>query len=130
MNNIMVAKELVANGHSDAITANNKTGQGQHTKYLDKEYITRARQAEVKQHLNSIGQLQRKMEKLSQELAWELEQHHSKIHELYQLETPFRKIQESGPVKNKPSKKTSTRTKSRQVLSMPLIGESLCETFA
>ncbi len=129
MDNITLAKELVSNIPTHIMPTNTKSGEGSHTKYLDKEYITRAREAEVKQHLHSIGNLQKKMEKLAGELAWELEQHHSKIHELYQLEAPFRKNQESTPAKARASKKTQGRSKNKQAFAMPLIGEPLCESF-
>ena len=70
------------------------------------------------------------MEKLASELAWELEQHHSKIHELYQLEAPFRKEQVATPAKVKTHKKPSTRTKSRQASTTPIIDETLCASVA
>ena len=130
MNNIMVAKKLLTDVPSNLLSTNNKSGESHHTKYLDKEYITRARAAEVKQHLHSIGNLQRKMEKLASELAWELEQHHSKIHELYQLEAPFRKEQEPTPAKVKTHKKATTRAKNRQASTTPIVNETLCASVA
>ena len=130
MNNIMATKESVSDVRPSTFSANTTREDGQHTRYLDKEYIVRAREAEVKHHLHSISELQKKMEKLASELAWELEQHHSKIHELYQLESPFRKSHDTARMKVKSHKKTTTRQKNRQAFNVPVIGEAVCETVA
>ena len=130
MNNTMAAKESVSEVHPSPFSANTTRGEGLHPRYLDKEYIIRAREAEVKHHLHSINELQKKMERLASELAWELEQHHSKIHELYQLETPFRKSPDTARMKVKSNKKTATRQKNRQTFDVPVIGEAMCETVA
>ncbi|GJL63418.1 MAG: hypothetical protein NPIRA04_20720 [Nitrospirales bacterium] len=119
MNNILIANALVTTNQTETSSTSKANEGGTHTRYLDKDYIVRAREAEVKHHLHSIGQLQKKMEKLANELAWELEQHHSKIHELYQLEIPLQT-----------NDKTTTQPKESQTFDLPLIGKSLCETFA
>ena len=122
-------KDPVIDVHSSLLSSNNASGEV-HRQYLDKEYIIRAREAEVKHHLHSISQLQKKMEKLASELAWELEQHHSKIHELYQLEVPFRKKQGTSSVRIKTNKKTTSRPKNGRTFDIPLVGDSMCETVA
>jgi len=130
MNNILISNALVTTNQSDTSSTSKANQGGTHTRYLDKEYIVRAREAEVKQHLHSIGQLQKKMEKLANELAWELEQHHSKIHELYQLEIPLQSNQNTKSVNIHQGKKPKTQSKKSQKFDLPLIGKSLCETFA
>ena len=131
MNNSMPTNTVSAAASSKLTACKDANRGGTHTKYLDKEYIVRAREAEVKHHLHSIGQLQKKMEKLANELAWELEQHHSKIHELYQLEAPFRKNQKpASSMKNNTERKTATRAKAKQPFTFPIIGEPVCESVA
>ncbi len=130
MNNTVTLNALVTNTQTHTSPQDDTSEGGVHTKYLDKDYIIRAREAEVKQHLHSIGQLQKKMEKLANELAWELEQHHSKIHELYQLELPLQTHQKPESLKMHHGKKSTTQAHGHQTFDLPLLGESLCETFA
>ncbi|GJL65150.1 MAG: hypothetical protein NPIRA05_01210 [Nitrospirales bacterium] len=130
MNNILMTNDPVTAKPAQTSSHSNTSEEGVHTKYLDKDYIVRAREAEVKHHLHSIGQLQKKMEKLANELAWELEQHHSKIHELYQLETPLQTHEKTTTVNIQPSKKSTITQKKSQTFDLPLIGKSFCETFA
>ncbi len=130
MNTIMEVKEAATDVLTHTSSTDTPNGKNQRPKYLDKEYIVRAREAEVKHHLHSIGQLQKKMEKLASELAWELEQHHSKIHELYQLEAPFQNNHDTTTGQTKSNKKAAQRRKSTRTFDIPLLGESICETFA
>ncbi|WP_454062929.1 hypothetical protein [Candidatus Nitrospira salsa] len=130
MNNILIANALVTTNQTETSSTPKANDGGTHTRYLDKDYIVRAREAEVKHHLHSIGELQKKMEKLANELAWELEQHHSKIHELYQLEIPLQANQKTESVNIHQSKKSTVQPKENQTFDLPLIGKSLCETFA
>ena len=131
MNNPMPTNTTVLTESSKFLVSKDANRGGKlHTKYLDKEYIVRAREAEVKQHLHSIGQLQKKMEKLASEVAWELKQHHSKIHELYQLEAPFRKNQKDTESKNHTERKNPARGKAKRPLHFPLVEKAVCESVA
>ncbi|GJL56939.1 MAG: hypothetical protein NPIRA02_40710 [Nitrospirales bacterium] len=130
MNNTVIANALATHTQTHTSSDDDTPEGGVHTKYLDKDYIIRAREAEVKHHLHSIGQLQKKMEKLANELAWELEQHHSKIHELYQLELPLESRKKTESLHLPQRNKAATQSHDRQTVDLPLLGESLCETFA
>lgn len=68
-------------------------------KHLGNEYIIRARDAEMQRHVHSMSQLQKKMKQLSRELAWEFEQHQSKMQELIQLEKPVKKHRTRAKIK-------------------------------
>lgn len=57
--------------------------------YINKRYIGTAWESEMRHHQRTIGQLRIKIEKLAKELAWELEQHHTRLLELESLDSPL-----------------------------------------
>ena len=77
--------------------------------YIGKRYIGVAWESEMRHHERTVAQLRIKMEKLTKELAWELQQHHSRLQELQSLdmplgkESPFEKVH----LKIEPSKEGS-----------------------
>ena len=54
--------------------------------YVDSRYVTVARKSELLQHERTMNQLQRQVAQLSKAVAWELEQHQSRLKELQRLE--------------------------------------------
>jgi len=54
--------------------------------YVDTQYISVARKSEVQHHEYTMDQLRAKIAYLTRSVAWELEQHHSRLKELQQAE--------------------------------------------
>lgn len=54
--------------------------------YVDSRYISLARKSELLHHEHAMNQLRRQVAQLSKAVAWELEQHHSHLKELQQVE--------------------------------------------
>ena len=54
--------------------------------YVDDQYISVARKSEVQHHEYTMEQLRAKIAQLTKSVAWELEQHHSRLKELQQVE--------------------------------------------
>ena len=54
--------------------------------YADVRYITVARKNEVQHHEHTMEQLRGKIAQLTRSVAWELEQHQSRLKELQQAE--------------------------------------------
>lgn len=55
-------------------------------KYVDDRYISVARTNEVRHHEHTMEELRTKIAQLTKAVAWELEQHHSRLKELQQAE--------------------------------------------
>ena len=62
------------------------TRRDQPMMYVDSRYISLARKSELLQHEHAMNQLRRQVAQLSKAVAWELEQHHSHLKELQQVE--------------------------------------------
>ena len=54
--------------------------------YVDAQYISVARKNEVQHHEHTMDKLKSKIAHLTKSVAWELEQHHSRLKELQQAE--------------------------------------------
>jgi hypothetical protein len=54
--------------------------------YVDSRYISVARKSELLQHEHSMNQLRRQVAQLSKAVAWELEQHQTRLKELQLVE--------------------------------------------
>lgn len=54
--------------------------------YADVRYISVARKSEVQHHEHTMEQLRAKIAQLTKSVAWELEQHQSRLKELQQAE--------------------------------------------
>lgn len=54
--------------------------------YADVRYISVARKSEVQHHEHTMEQLRAKITQLTRSVAWELEQHQSRLKELQQAE--------------------------------------------
>ena len=54
--------------------------------YVDVQYISVARKNEVEHHEHAMDQLREKIAWLTKCVAWELDQHHSRLKELQQAE--------------------------------------------
>jgi hypothetical protein len=54
--------------------------------YVDSRYISVARKSELLQHEHSMNQLRRQVAQLSKAVAWELEQHQTRLKELQRVE--------------------------------------------
>ncbi|MCA9421961.1 MAG: hypothetical protein KC592_13150 [Nitrospira sp.] len=54
--------------------------------YVDSRYISMARKSELLQHEHAMDELRRKVAQLSKAVAWELEQHQSRLKELQLVE--------------------------------------------
>jgi superfamily II RNA helicase len=54
--------------------------------YVDSRYISVARKSELLQHERTMNQLRRQVAQLSKAVAWELEQHQSRLKELQRVE--------------------------------------------
>ncbi len=54
--------------------------------YVDIQYISVARKNEVEHHQHAMDQLREKIAWLTKCVAWELDQHHSRLKELQQAE--------------------------------------------
>ena len=54
--------------------------------YADAQYISVARTSEVRHHEHSMEKLRAKIAQLTKAVAWELEQHQSRLQELRQAE--------------------------------------------
>ncbi len=87
--------------------------------YVDVQYISVARKNEVEHHEHAMDQLREKIAWLTKCVAWELEQHHSRLKELQQAEDtlamsdapmPAQEIQETiEPVSPAPRKRTKAK---------------------
>lgn len=65
--------------------------------YADAHYISVARNSEVKHHEHTMDQLHAKIAQLTKAVAWELEQHHSRLKELQQAEDTLAMTTTSQP---------------------------------
>lgn len=54
--------------------------------YVDSRYISVARKSELLQHERTMNQLRRQVAQLSKAVAWELEQHRTRLKELQSVE--------------------------------------------
>jgi hypothetical protein len=54
--------------------------------YVDSRYISVARKSELLQHERTMNQLRRQVAQLSKAVAWELEQHQTRLKELQRVE--------------------------------------------
>lgn len=54
--------------------------------YVDSRYVSMARKNELFQHERIMNQLRRQVEQLSKAVAWELEQHQTRLTELQRVE--------------------------------------------
>ena len=72
--------------------------------FVDQTYITIARKTEVTYHEQKVSQLERTIKQLTAALAWEHQQHCSRLMELEKVEshlTPL--VKETEPQRTKPS---------------------------
>jgi len=65
--------------------------------YVDRQYVSMARKSELLQHERTINDLRRQVAHLSRAVAWELEQHHSRLKELQKVEDTVKGNEESVP---------------------------------
>jgi hypothetical protein len=84
--------------------------------YIQKSYLEKAWETEMRHHERTISQLRFKIERLTKEISWELEQHHSRLQELDLLESPLSKETTLGRERTSelPSKKGSTKIVTRR----------------
>lgn len=54
--------------------------------YVDNRYVSVARKSELLQHERTMNQLRRQVAQLSKAVAWELEQHQTRLKELQSVE--------------------------------------------
>ena len=54
--------------------------------YVDTRYLSVARKSELLQHERTMNQLRRQVAQLSKAVAWELEQHQTRLKELQRVE--------------------------------------------
>jgi hypothetical protein len=54
--------------------------------YVDSQYVSVARKSELLQHEHAMDQLRRQVAHLSKAVAWELEQHQTRLKELQRVE--------------------------------------------
>jgi hypothetical protein len=73
------------NDHSMYAKAFNTRREGQ-MMYVDSRYISVARKSELLQHERTMNQLRRQVAQLSKAVAWELEQHQTRLKELQRVE--------------------------------------------
>jgi hypothetical protein len=67
--------------------------------YVDKQYVSMARKSELLQHERSLNDLRRQVAQLSRAVAWELEQHHSRLQELQKVEDSCQGNGQSAPAR-------------------------------
>ena len=65
--------------------------------YVNKQYVSVARKSELLQHERTMNSLRRQVAQLSKAVAWELEQHHTRLKELQRMEETFEGEGQSAP---------------------------------
>ncbi len=78
--------------------------------YADSRYISVARKSELVQHEHAMEQIRLKVEQLSKAVAWELQQHQTRLQELQQVEDTL--SAECQPLVSKNLQSTLTPTPS------------------
>ena len=68
--------------------------------YADVRYISVARKSEVQHHEHTMEQLRAKIAQLTKSVAWELEQHQSRLKELQQAENTLAMADSPTPTMN------------------------------
>ena len=68
--------------------------------YVDVQYISVARKNEMEHHEHTMEKLGAQIAWLTKSVAWELEQHHSRIKELQQVEDSLATDNSTRPVRN------------------------------
>ena len=105
--------------------------------YVDVQYISVARKNEVVHHEHAMDQLREKIARLTRCVAWELEQHHSRLKELQQAEDtlaisdapmPAQEIQvTTEPASPAPRRRTKAKKSVNRSKSHLSIGEHVPE---
>ena len=54
--------------------------------FVDQTYVSVARKSEIMHHERTVSQLERKIQQFTKALAWEQQQHHSRLLELERIE--------------------------------------------
>lgn len=65
--------------------------------YVDSRYISVARKSELLQHERTMNQLRRQVAQLSKAVAWELEQHQTRLKELQRVEATLAGASQPAP---------------------------------
>ncbi|WNM63905.1 hypothetical protein [Candidatus Nitrospira neomarina] len=83
---LLLSYKLTGNRINALKVSTVNTRRDQPMMYVDSRYINLARKSELLQHEHAMNQLRRQVAQLSKAVAWELEQHHSHLMELQQVE--------------------------------------------